>query len=114
MPQRGVGRRGGRGVKRGSGGSRGQCKAEAKPLVDCWQRAEAVWGRTDCHAGVALGWGGGEGLATPTETNVRGDALRFVGKTWARHKTIEPVLNNGWRLVAVGGGWRLVVPGGCP
>ena len=36
-----------------------------------------------------------------------------------RHKTTETVLNNGWRLVAVGGwrlavgGWRLAVDGRC-
>ena len=50
-------------------------------------------------------------------------------KTWARYKTTEALLDNGWRLAAVGGwwwlavggwrrlavgGWRLVVPGGCP
>ena len=33
-------------------------------------------------------------------------------KTWARHKTTEPVLNNGERLAAVGGWWRLVVGSG--
>ena len=32
-------------------------------------------------------------------------------KTWARHKTTEALLNNGWRL-AVGGGWRLAAVGG--
>ena len=60
-------------------------------------------------------------FVTPTETNVHGDALCFMVKAWARHKTTETVLNNGWRLVvgrrwrlAVGGSWRLVVPGGCP
>ena len=26
-------------------------------------------------------------------------------KTWARHKTTEAVLNNGWQMV---GGWRLL------
>ena len=57
---------------------------------------------------------------TPTETNVHGDALCVMVKTWAKHKTTETVLNSGWRLavggwrLAVGGGWRLVVPGGCP
>ena len=40
-----------------------------------------------------------------TETNGHGDALCFMVKTWARHKTTETVLNNGWRL-AVGGSWR--------
>ena len=41
-------------------------------------------------------------------------------KTWARHETTEAVLNNGWRLaavggwqrLAVGGNWRLVAVGG--
>ena len=47
---------------------------------------------------------------TPKEPNVHGDALCFMVKTWARHKTTEPLLNNGWRLVAVGG-WRLAVGG---
>ena len=46
----------------------------------------------------------------PTETNVDSHALCLVVKTWARHKTTETVLNNGWRLVAVGN-WRLAV--GC-
>ena len=53
-----------------------------------------------------------EGIVTPTETNVHGDALCFIVKTWARHKTTETVLNNGWRLAAVGGGWRALVFGG--
>ena len=66
--------------------------------------------------------GGGGQSATPTETNVHGDALCFMVKTWARHKTTEESLNNGWRLavvggwglgvVAVGGWWRLVASGG--
>ena len=42
--------------------------------------------------------------------NAHGDALCFMVKTWA-HKTTEALLNNGWRLVAVGGGWRLAVGG---
>ena len=56
---------------------------------------------------------------TPIKTNVHGDLLCVMVKTWARHKTKEKVLNNGWRLVAVGGwqlavggGWRLAVGGG--
>ena len=32
-------------------------------------------------------------------------------KAWTRHKTTEAVLNNGWRLAAVGGGWWLAVGG---
>ena len=68
------------------------------------------------------GRGGRKGFATPTAMNVHGDALCFMVKTWAAHKTTETVLNNGWRLAAVGGGWRLVAvaswrlvaPGGCP
>ena len=50
--------------------------------------------------------------------NVHGDALCFMVKTWARHKTTETVLNNVWQLavsgswlVAVGSWWSL---GGCP
>ena len=50
---------------------------------------------------------GGRGFVTPTKTNVHGDAICFVVKTWARHITTETVLNNGGRLV-VGGGWRLM------
>ena len=42
--------------------------------------------------------------------NVHGDALCFMAKTWARQKTTETVLNNGWRLAV--GGWRLVAVGG--
>ena len=41
---------------------------------------------------------------------VHGDSFCFMVKIWARHKTTETVLNNGWRLVAVGG-WRLVTVG---
>ena len=47
-------------------------------------------------------------FVTPTEMNVHGDALCFMVKT---HKTTEKVLNDGWRLEAVGG-WRLVAFGG--
>ena len=52
-----------------------------------------------------------KGVVTPTETNVHGDALCLVVKTWARHKTTEGVLSNGWRLAAVGGWWQLVIGG---
>ena len=52
-----------------------------------------------------------KGLVTPTETKFHGDALCFMVKTWARHKTTEALLNNGWQLAAVGGGW-LAVGGG--
>ena len=51
--------------------------------------------------------GGQRGLATPTETNVHRDALCFMAKTRARHKTTEALLNNGWRLVVGGGWWSL-------
>ena len=46
----------------------------------------------------------------PTETNGHGDALCFVDENWAWHKTTETVLNDGWRLAAVGG-WRLGMEG---
>ena len=49
-------------------------------------------------------------VVTPTETNVHGEALCFMVKTWARHMTTETLLNNGWQL-EVGGGWRLTVGG---
>ena len=57
-----------------------------------------------------------KGFVPPTEMNVHRDALCFMGKTWARHKTTEAVLSNGWRLavgglVAVGGGCRLAGSG---
>ena len=69
-----------------------------------------------------LSFGGGRGgrkeFVTPTETKLHGDALCFMVKTWARHKTTETVLNSGWRLaavgsrrLAVGGGWRLAAVG---
>ena len=51
-------------------------------------------------------------FVTPTETNVHGDALCYMAKTRARHKTTETGLNNGWRLAV--GSWRLAVLGGCP
>ena len=46
-----------------------------------------------------------------TFTNVHGDALCFVVKTWARHSTTDALLNNVWRLAAVGGWWQLVAVG---
>ena len=48
----------------------------------------------------------------PTKTNVHGDALCFVVKTWARHKTTETVLNSCWWLAAVVGGWWCLAVGG--
>ena len=49
-------------------------------------------------------------FVTLTETNVHGDALCFMVKTWT-HTTTEALLNNGWWLAAVGGWWRLAVDG---
>ena len=60
--------------------------------------------------GLSL-WGKQRGFATPTETNSHGDTLRFMFKTRTRRKTTKAVLNNGWRLVAVGGCWRLLAVG---
>ena len=51
------------------------------------------------------------GLVPPTETNVHGDALCLMVKTGAGHKTTAVLLNNGWRLMAVGG-WRFVAVSG--
>ena len=42
-------------------------------------------------------------FATPTEAKFHGDTLCFMVKTWARHKTTEPVLNNGRGLAAGSG-----------
>ena len=39
-------------------------------------------------------------------------APHVVSPSWARHKTTETVLKNGWRSVAVGGGWWRLVVGG--
>ena len=39
---------------------------------------------------------------TPTQTDVHGDGLCFIARTWATHNTTETGLDNGWRL-AVGG-----------
>ena len=50
-------------------------------------------------------WGGPSAISPPL-----GHALCFMVKTWARHKATETVLDNGWRLAAVGG-WRLVAVG---
>ena len=52
--------------------------------------------------------GGGGAKVTPTETNVHGDALCFMVRAWARHKTREINIQQWW---AVGGGWRLAVRG---
>ena len=62
------------------------------------------------NGSAVLKQGEKRGFVTPTEPNVHGDALCFIVKTWARHKTSETALNTGCRL-AVGGGWRLAVGG---
>ena len=62
-------------------------------------------------AGLSLRGKKRKEFVTPTEMNCHGDAFFFMVKTWARHKTPETVLENGWRLAAVGG-WRLAVVGG--
>ena len=54
--------------------------------------------------------GNKERARNANRTDVHGDALCYVVKTWARQKTTEALLNNGWRLAAVGG-WRLAVGG---
>ena len=51
-----------------------------------------------------------KGFITRIDPNVHGGVLCFMVKTWARHKTTEIVLHNGWRL-AIGGGWWLAVSG---
>ena len=51
-----------------------------------------------------------KGSATPTETNVHGDAPCFMVKTWIRHKT-DCTMVGGWRL-AVHGWWRWAMGGG--
>ena len=75
--------------------------------------------RVPTRADMALGGGAGrslrgkerKGFTTPTETNVHRDALCFLVKTWARHKTTETIMNSGRRLAAVGG-WRLAAVSG--
>ena len=64
------------------------------------------------HRGCPYGGKKERRFVTPTETNVHGDALCLMVETWAwaRHKTTETTLNNGWRLAV--GGWRLVAVGG--
>jgi len=59
-----------------------------------------------CKGGACPSGREKKGSVMPTETNNHGDALCFMVKTWARHKTTETVLNNGGRL-AVGGPWGL-------
>ena len=54
------------------------------------------------YPGLSLTGGGEYGFVTSTQTNVHGDALCFMVKTWGRHKTTETVLNGGRRLAAVG------------
>ena len=89
----------------------------------CWHRQASAghsWtvnvGRCStghCNQGCPSGEGGGtKGFGAPTETNVPGDALCFMVETWARQEATETVLNNGWRLVAVGRWWRLAVGSG--
>ena len=74
-------------------------------------RKESVPRRYAVHRAVLKR--GGRGFGTPTETNVHGEALCFMGKTWERHKTTEIVLNIEQWLAAVGGWrWRLVLVGG--
>ena len=71
-----------------------------------WELADASLHHR-CQQGCPYG-GGGVHNANRNERS-RGDALCFMVKTWARHKTTETVLNNGWRLAV--GGWRLAVGG---
>ena len=77
----------------------------------CWCALRGGGGSVSLPASRAVLKEKKGGFVTPTETNVHGDALRFMGKTWARHKTTETVLNNGWPLAAVGG-WRRLAVGG--
>ena len=47
------------------------------------------------------------------KTNLHGDALCFLVKTWTKHRITEALLNNGlavWQRLVVGG-WRLVAVG---
>ena len=77
-----------------------------KGLISC--KRVSVRGIT----GAILAWEKNNGFVMPTETNLHEDALCFMGRTWARHGTTEALLNNGWRLAAVGGWWRSAVGGG--
>ena len=83
---------------------------------EVWERRGN--GRSGGRGSRAVLKGGiNKGNVSSTEMDVHGDALCFMVKTWAGHKTTETVLNNGWRLAAVGGwllavgGWRLVAVG---
>ena len=100
------GRVGGRGCALEGAGADGQRGGGRHGGLRRWVGSEE--GRAVLKGGEG---GGGEGFVTPTETNVHGDALCFIVKTWARHKTTETGVNNGRRLAALGG-WRLAVGGG--
>ena len=94
---------------RGCGGARRpeQCCSRNKRISKGCRTSPEHCSTDGCHPPWA-----GLSLVTPTETSPHRDALCFVVKTWARHKTTETVLSNGWRLPAVGGRWRLAVGGG--
>ena len=79
---------------------------------DVWDCARKWCAALQALQGRAVLKGGKKRFVTPTETNVHGDGLCFMVKTWAGHKTTEASLNNGWRLAAVGGGWQLAAVGG--
>ena len=87
---------------RGSGRRRGN--RHVRPV-------DAIAAASAAASGLSLREKGRAGFVTPTEANVHGDALCFMGRTWATHKTTETVLNIGWRLAAVGG-WRRLAVGG--
>ena len=84
----------------------GRANAQRTVECQCFARRE--------RRGCPWGRGGGEKSLRIANGNERSrDALCFMAKTWATHKTTEAEVNSGWRLAAVGG-WRLVVLGGCP
>ena len=64
-----------------------------------------------CNIGAVLN--GKKKRVCNANRNLRGDALWFMVQTWARHRSTEALLNNGWRLarLVVGGWWLLVIGG---
>ena len=87
--------------------SRGKCATRVAygGAASC---APSVKIRPKGRAVLKGGERGKRGFVTPIVTNVHRNALCFIAKTWARHKTTKTRIEN---CLAVGGGWRLAVGG---
>ena len=91
--------------------------------TDCWYEYDYTQAlEIICQNQRRAAFSGVHNLITDTRTsffvtpNIHRNTLRFMANTWARHKTTQTILSNGWRLAVVGNwrltvgdGWRLVV-----